>query len=283
MLSALLDQIALKPISGRIMARELANGKEAIVGVLHLPADFTPKEGALYLAMYGAEGTFHVIPSVIDADLPEEYQGMGISAALEGSCWRKTNKPGTLTVRFVEAFPDSNGWSIYGAGNQQLLPADRFHRGHAFMELSHGTLHQLSAVDDANGHAMEQLLSQLPIWPDANGAPHTVPAMEARWRQAYYDMAVLRARFGAGELTEEQLREAMKADPKIAQISDHRIDREFCRYLAELRSIGALQLERPLTAVETKAREDLALPVLVNATLGEEVCQTNGLRAVLKL
>jgi hypothetical protein len=255
MVPELLQQIAVQPVSGRLLARQLPEATEVLVGVVHLPADFVPKEGALYLAIY-AEGRFYVTPSTIDDGLPDEIQGFGMENALRANCWRKTNAVGTLTVRFMEAFPEQNGWTLYGASNQPIFPPSRYERGHAFFELDNGALNLLPAEENVHGHTMSQLLDSRAIWPDANGVMHSVPTHESAWRPVYHEYAVLRARVGAGEITREELHAAVAANERLSKIREYgNPDMAFYDFLAARHAAGDLQPERPMRAEEIEQRE----------------------------
>jgi hypothetical protein len=282
MLQLLLDQLAVTPTSGRLMARELPNNQQVLVGVLHFPAAFQPKEGALYMALYSAEGKFNVIPSVIESDYPQECGG-SMEGVLRSDCWRKTNMPGTLTVRFVEAFPESNGWTLYGPSNQMLFPPSSYHRGHAFMEVTNGLVQPLPPVDGVHGISASQLLNRHVIWPDANGVLHEMPTNEARWRQAFYDHSVLQARLGAGEITQDEFNKAVLADPKVFQLRSFSRDERYLQYLVELRAAGGIQLQRPLTVPERDARDEMASAILRNMVAKQRTSEIEGLAKSLNL
>lgn len=248
---------AVLPLSGRLIARQLAGGQEVLVGLLHLPPAFTPREGALYLALINEHG-IGLVPDVIDADFPDEMQGAGMTGALRATCWRQTAVAGALTVRFVEAFPESNGWCIYGPSERALLPEGCYHRGHAFLEVQHGALATLTPPEGLHGITPAQMLDMLPLWPDASGVMHIVPTMEARWRPAYFAHSLLQAQYGAGEITAEQLKQAVEDDPRLRQIVYGRPDLEYCRYLAARRAAGGLQPQRPMTAQQQAEHEAVA-------------------------
>jgi hypothetical protein len=266
MVPELLEQIAVKPLSGRLLARQIPEGKEALVGVVHLPGEFVPNEGALYLAIY-AGGRIYVTPSMIDPGPEEHIRSGGLENLLRANIWRKTNAVGTLTVRFMEAFPETNGWTIYGASNQPIFQPSLYERGHAFLEVSAGTLQTLPAPENLHGSTMSQILDSRALWPDAQGTLYALPSHEPKWRAAFHEYSVLRARVGAGELTKAELDKLVAADPDISAVKEfsNRPDMEFYHYLAALHAAGELKPMRRMTAEELTSREETSMNGLVSS------------------
>lgn len=257
--SAAIDAAAI-PSSGRLLARQLGAGQEILLGVLHFAPHFVPREGALYL-MTTALGQVRVLLGMLDADMPLEAQG-GVTGTLKSACWRGTTCPGALTVRFIEAFPESNGWTVYGPCEHALFPPQSYEGGHAFLSVQDGTLSSLPLPEGLSGAAAGQILNDMPLWPDANGTLHAVPSTEARWRSVYFDWSMLQARLGAGEISEEELREEYRKNPQFQNVASPRPDIEYCRYLTALRDAGGIISACPLTAEALAARAGLALQIV---------------------
>jgi len=243
------------PKSGRLLVRQTPNHCAALVGVLHFPAEFAIAECAAYL-MVMHEGRIVVATDRLDEGLPDHLKGSGISGLLRAEAWYRCRTPSAMTVRFLQAFPESNGWIVAAALAQEPPNVEFDSTGHAWFDVTVGALRELSPPVDMRGLSIGQALTQNPVWPDGEGRPHSVPQIESLARQAYLRFNTLLARHGAGELSETQVREAFDLDTDlISHIGYYRIDKPYCKYLAGLAALGLLKLDAPLTAEEFEERE----------------------------
>lgn len=259
----------IAPDSGRLAVRSFSSGASAVVGVLHLPQQFVPQEGASYL-MWLSENGIALEPHKVGEPLPDMYACSGINATLTGNFWHKTNQPGTLTVRFTAAFPEENGWTVYGAANQPLFGPERFSTtGHVWCDVKGGRVDQIDAPIRDTGMTAGQLVRDYVVWPNRQGVLHTLPDIESGWRQAYVDHAMLQARFGAGEITRSEMTDLVRADPKLFEIRSLSVDEHYCKYLARLREAGGIEIARPLTAEENQEK-GLRAAKLVRLMVDEE-------------
>lgn len=249
-----------RPLSGRLIVRQTGAEEQLLIGVVHLPQEFDVKEGALYLLML-CGGNIEVVDQRIDEGLPEEIAGFGVSSYLTSACWRGTSVPATLTVRFIKAFAQS-GWVMFGPSRKPIVPPERFHRGHAWMDVSNGQTKPIEALFDAAGEGVSSFLSGHAVWPDANGVLHTAPTMESNWRPVYVRYWQLIARLGAGEITQGQFAEEVRCDAKLFHIRSLSIDMSYASYLAKLRELGAIEDERARTTEELTDREALSARII---------------------
>lgn len=242
------------PDSGRLAVRNFSSGASAVVGILHLPPEFIPEEGASYL-MYLSDRGVALEPDQVGKPLPAEYAGNSINNTLVGNFWHKTSVPGTLTVRFTSAFPDENGWTVYGAANQVLFPAERYSStGHVWCNVRAGNVSQIEAPACDTGITAGQLVRDNVVWPNRAGVLYSLPDIDSAWRQPFLDYALVQARYGAGEISRDEMTSLVRADPKLFQVRSGMPDEQYCKYLALLREAGGIELMRPLTAEESQEK-----------------------------
>lgn len=124
------------PISGRLLVRQLGSRGACIVGVLHFASHIQIQEGALYLlSVRNGHVMSHLEP--LDDGLRPEYFSSGVGDLLHNPIWRGTSIDGVVSVRFFKAFPESNGWAVFGAGQREFpLQADGI--GHAWLNVKAG-------------------------------------------------------------------------------------------------------------------------------------------------
>jgi hypothetical protein len=254
-------------VDGRLVVRNLPASASAMVGILEFPPEFVPEEDALYVASL-RDGRFCIMDTRVDNGVVPECSGMGINNILRESCWRGVAEDDMLTVRFIEAFPQSNRWTVFGASNKHLMTnavADQV--GQVWLSVCDRKLKQIEPVVSEFGMTLGQMLSSKPVWPDSKGVMHTLPVIESRWRQAYLEYSTLQARYGAKEISKQQLVDAVRADPALFAIRSLSVEDEFCRYLARLRDAGGLTLNRPFSADEV-AKKDALIAQLIS--VGED-------------
>lgn len=249
------------PTKGRLMIRETGGNAFALVGVLHFPPAFDVKESASYVLMFIGD-RIEVVDSVIDEGLPEEAVGNGIAYAFQRPCWRTTRAAGTMTVRFFQAWPETNGWVVFGPSALPLIPALFFDRSHAWLDVAEGCFCSYKAPFDATGEGIASTLNAHAVWPDVHGDPFAVPTMESEWRPVYLRQSQLYARLGAGEITMEEFRETIRVDAQLFQIRSLSPDMEYARYLVRLRECGGLVQAGVRSAAELEQANVLAAAVI---------------------
>ena len=254
------------PLSGRIVVRETGTHESLLLGILHFPAEFLVKETALYLLMVVGESVY-VVDCPIDDGIPEQHQGNGVGYNLTDTIWRGTSVAGTLTARFLKAFPESNGWVVYGPSRKQVVPPTQFVEGHAWMDVAHGKLTAIAPPFDARGESVAGILTSHPVWPDANNRVHTLPAMESAWRPVYLRHSLLLASLGAGEISQETFVETVRNDPQLFHIRHLSIDHGYSRYLAKLRELGGISERGVRTVAELERDNALAKQAIAEALL----------------
>jgi hypothetical protein len=248
------------PASGRLCRRALREG-EAIVGVLHFPCDVDIQEGAAYLLIQ-AGSALTMVRQPLELGLPEHLQSYGAGDLLRAPIWRQSNIPGGIMVRFIAAFPENNGWAVYGASNQSPGPDAP---DHAWFDVgSPGTANPIDAPLEASGLAMSQLLTS-PVWPDASGAIHSLSQLQSPWRRHYHDYHLLLASAARDETISAQLEARVAKHPRFAQLNIGRINRNYCAYLAELEYRGELVVDGPMSAAVCAHREELSAQILKEA------------------
>lgn len=247
-----------QPGTGRIAIRSIDERHCAIVGIVHLPHEFQIQEGAAYLGSF-LNGQCAFGPRLLDSGIPEYLSGQGISVLLCERCWYPTPIQGTAAVRFLQAFPESNGWIVFGVSEQPLVKHEQLsNTGHAWFDIHNGTLKQIDAPAPDSGFTCGQLLTMQTVWPDVNGTLYSLPEMESAWREVYYQLSLLHAELGAGNISKSEFFERVNADQRLERIASRQIDMEFCKYLAHLNALGGLHIQRPLTAADQEKREELA-------------------------
>lgn len=245
------------PTSGRLCFRSLSGG-EALVGVLAFGNDFTPKEDCIYLMIEHPLGLgVAELPSSNQPEQVEDY--LGVSDMMQSPIWPKTRDASVRTVRFLEAFPEQNRWTVYGVScHKPTHDAD-----HRWVDVTHqGQVQDIEPPFNANGSAMGQLLTMHAVWPDAQGVLHTLPQMPVRYRQHYHRYHQLLAASTRDEALDASLEKTIARDPDLRHIWIGRMDRDYCRYLAALEDRGLLKVDAPQTAQDYEQRSQLSTQIL---------------------
>jgi len=245
----------ITPDSGRLLIRHLAEGA-VLVGVLHLPPEVTIVEGAAYALRFDGCGVA-LAPEPVAGPLPVEH-GWAVSDWLAGHAWFRSTDPMVLTVRFVAAFPESNGWVVCGATPWSLAASRRDAGGHSWSDVRDGVLTALEPPCDARGMAVAQVIAQVAVWPDAVGEPHRLSQVMSAWRPVLLQLHQLLAQAGRGVLTLAQARERIHEDQALRHVGAGALDPTYCRYLALLEDRVGLRLDAPEPSTAYATRERLA-------------------------
>lgn len=257
-----------RPLQARLLVRQLREGA-ALVGLAFFPKEMCIKEGAAYLLSLRA-GRMEVITQALDDGIPEECAAYGLSGLLNAPVWYRTTHPEFVTVRFVAAFPDQNGWSFAGASTAAIPNVDADSSGHAWFDVTSGSGHlqPIEAPVDAMGMALAQTLTQCAVWPSLDGALYSVPQIEAEWRPDFLRNAKLLASVGRGEMAATDYYQTVRGDRRLRQVASWgEVDRDYCKYLARLETLGGLALMAPSRQDELQAREALASRVVAEMHL----------------
>lgn len=241
-------------LGGQLCLRALGTGS-ALVGLLRLPQDFVPQEGAAYLLVDHGD-RIQVSRTVVDPPPSEEDTARDIGSLLRQPIWRQTTAPEARMVRFIEAFPASNEWVVFGPSQHPLpvdAPAHCWRRADAA-----GNWGDIEAPVDACRLALSQLLTTPPIWPAADGELYALSALPTFWRGHYHRYHQLLAQSTRDPDLDARLETVLREDPHLSQIAYGRVDRDYCAFLAAMEDRGALTPDAPRRAAEVNAREEQA-------------------------
>lgn len=268
--------------SGRLCFRELTNST-ALVGVVTLDPSFVANETDCFALTRLDNGQWAAVALEPEHKLPltDEQRVYGLSALLTTPVWRTPANDHTVVVRFTEAFPEDNTWALAGVSNRPLstlplpFPDEGIQGSHLWVDLQQGQASRLETPFAAQGMAMGQLLTQQAIWPNAQGALHTLSTLPTATRQDMFDyhQRVVQA-IHNGE-TDEELRAAIQANPRMRAVAPYSLpDMEYAHYLAKLSERGALEMDRPRTADEVEAGKAVRLEVMRELQAEENLEET---------
>jgi len=255
-LHALQDLNVLQaPVSGRLMVRQ-HEGAYTILGVLHFDAAFIAP-----LVGYGALITEKRLIVLNDALHPRpsadmKLEGESIDGFVRAPIWAAFPVPPQFSqgnptiqgvlVRFIEAWPEKNGWLMMAVLKSKPAFVEYLDFGHAWFDVEGGALTPIDAPIPAIGKALSQLVSAQIVWPDREGVLHRLCANEAKWRPSYFAQANLFADVGEGRMSLQACREQIEKDGVLSVIHTRHLDINYCTFLAALRSEGGLLEERPI-------------------------------------
>ncbi len=236
------------PIRGRYISR-LLRGGTILAGVVHFEPDVRIREGAARLLVL-RDDVFALGAHDLDDGVPEGagYEGAGLGQLASCAVWQRQGGIGMFTVRFVSAFPESNGWSFVAVSPFPFETRQMDAAGHAWWDAHGGEVVPCVAPIDARGKAIGQLLTDHPIWPDAGGAPHSVPQLETRWREPMLEVQRLCSRVGRGELSPADCSALLRERPELKACAPGSIDLDYCRFLATVERDYGLELIASRTA-----------------------------------
>jgi len=235
-----------------------------MLGVLQFPEDFQVLESAGYVVCLSVFG-LRVYSPPIDTGPPAGTDSWGINASLQSPSWPAfAARPDLMMVRFIAAFPQQNVWTVYGASRHLPVYSANGDANHAWFDVDkEGQLKEIAAPsEEMVGFSCAQLLTQLCIWPDAQGTLHCLPQHFSRWRPIYLRLSELTARVGEGAVSEKEYYQRVREDPELSQVAPLQLDAPFVKYLARLKAAGGLHLSTPNTAEQLRARKALAKRVL---------------------
>lgn len=258
------------PVSGRILLRQLRDGF-MIAGALRFGLDFVPVETSLYPACL-VEGQLRIGSQSIDGPLGGHDRYGSACNWLGQPIWRRTTDARQFTVRFVEAFPDANQWTVVAVGCGRIdVPTDT--AGHAWMDIADGAATLIEAPMDARGEAMGGVLAS-PVWPARNRELYTTPNLPSWQRPCFVRHHELLARVGRGEITGTQARAEIAGDDEMFNLHAGSIDTDFCRFLAAQPQASTVEDFGPRSAEQIRIVEERSRTIvreLVAARRAEEI------------
>lgn len=232
------------PQGGRV-CRRATTGGSALVGILHLPQQFIPLEGASYALEFTPSG-LRLDPTALSGPLDERMQSFGIGDLLARPIWNRSQDPNVQAVRFIEAFPQDNAWTVYGPSHHQL-GADA--PVHAWFDIDTcGTPTSIAPPFEAAGSGIGQMLSSHPAWPDRQGVLYTLPQIQSSWRPNFLAYHQFLADSVSDPDLNAKLEQVIAQSPIFRELNMGRVDRAYCQYLATLKANGLLTIDAPQTA-----------------------------------
>lgn len=246
-------------LDGRVLVRHLARSDAALVGVMQLPPGTTIIEGAAYAVRLSDEAAW-LDPTPLTATLDPYLQTYGSARGwLEAQAWPRTQRDDVIVVRFLAAWPAQDRWTVVAALSAPLGGiGPRDGTGHAWGQISGGRLVPFEGPAIRAGLAVDQLLSCLPVWPDANGVPHTLSAIPAPQRDLWLRRREVLVRVGRGEISAADATSQLKADPALAELDRTSIDMDYASFLAALDRLSPLTLCGPRTRADYEAHTAFA-------------------------
>jgi hypothetical protein len=258
-----------RPVSGRLVFRQLPEGYCALTGVLQLPRHFTVRENAGYEMILDDSG-LQVIPQILDPGVPARTESYGIEGQLRAPIWPILTRPEEcFLVRFIEGFASENIWVVYAA--LKICPTalgEAPSDGHWWQEIENGTLTPRSPISGQKGLTVSQLLTSLCVWPGPEGVLHTMSQHPVKIREAYQTLSVLQAAVGSGKISEKAYWHIVRSSALLRELSPMSLDRRYLKYLATREEMGPLPVDAPRTAKATQeesAKADAAIKASTEA------------------
>lgn len=254
------------PISGRLLIRQLGPRGACIVGVMHFAGHIKIHEGAMYLL---SVRNGHVLADLdpLDDGIQPAHLSAGVGSLLGYPIWRGTSIDGVVSVRFFRAFPESNGWAVFGAGQREFpLQADEI--GHAWLDVKAGRCTEITAPANAQGEAIGSMLTNFPVWPNAHSEMHTLPGLHSQVRPHFDRHSVLLASLGRNEITQDQYIETVRGDDDLREVAPYcKPDPVYARFVALMHAKGMTGATEPQSAAVFAARKAAADQCVVEGLL----------------
>lgn len=242
------------PLSGRLLIRQLGCQGACIVGVLNFAQDVQIQEGAMYLL---SVRNGHVMAHLQALDDGIDADNIFASAGdlLRNPIWRGTSIEGVVAVRFFKAFPNTNGWAVFGAGQHEFpLLADE--GGHAWIDVTGGQYLAIAAPASARGEAIGSMLSGHAVWPNGSGELYTLPNLHSQVRPHFERNSALLASLGRGEVSADHYVQTVRNDRYLREVAPYgRPDMDFARFVAHMHARGMAGATDP-QSVELFARRE---------------------------
>lgn len=251
------------PLSGRLLIRQLGCQGACIVGVLNFAQDVQIQEGAMYLLSV-RNGHVMAHMHALDEGIDTNYIFAGVGDLLRCPIWRGTSTEGVVAVRFFKAFPNTNGWSVFGAG-QHEFPLQADDAGHAWIDVDGG---QYLAIDDpapARGEAIGSMLSSFAVWPNAAGKLYSLPSLHSQVRPHFERNSALLASLGRGEISADEYIQTVRNDSDLRETAPYgNPDMEYARFVARMHARGMAGATEPQPAEQFARRAAVAKECIAN-------------------
>lgn len=239
------------PSTGRICIRTTSSGR-CLVGVLHLNPGVIVEEGPTYALSLDPKAAWL---SSLDNPvvLSEQQKSWGVGDVMTRPVWNTFSDDNVWSIRCLEAFPDSNIWTVYG-----VHPKSFGGPTHAWLDINNGVTTPIAPPLDAAGMGIGQILTQDAVWPGPNGVLHSVPQIHAPWRTHMHHYHQLLSSSVTNPKVRKMLSKIIASDIHFRELSISQPDPEFCRFLANLESLGGLVMDTPKTKEQLERQHALA-------------------------
>ena len=211
------------PELGQLHLRKVPQGF-ILVGLLHFDPSVEIEEEAAYVAVLDA-GRVYISRQKVDGPLDRDH-AWSVGDVLTQEVWRQTTDARALVVRFIKAFPDDNGWTVFGPSLHPMpTPND-----HHWWDVGSGGRLTVSDGPDTAGFAIGQVLNSLPLWRNRDGVEHVLHTGPS-WTGPLYDRAHrLMALSETSDALRNNLKDLLRSDPQLKKIYAN-TDRMFCQSL----------------------------------------------------
>ena len=259
-------------LSGQLMVRPFKDGKSAMVGLVELPPEFVPEEGAAYLMAW--RGTARVHPQKL-SDLPREHIGGGANDWLLAPIWQGTVEPGVTMVRFLREFPEKNVWAVLGAQNQELCPLvseilSKEDHPDVWLTVKNGEFTRLKENPCPDrGQTVGQML-RAPVWPH-EGDLWSLATLDTQSRKALLKGHQIMLKYGQGLIDKAQCKEELRKDGAVWDLCYTSSTEEgYAQFLTKMNEHFPIQEEQPMAKDMVMQRERLSTQ-LIRQILAEKL------------
>lgn len=246
----------ISPRAGRIMSRNVQEGS-ALVGVVHLPEDFTPVEGYVYV-MGRRDGKLILGKNEISRDTADHLALANVDGQLGNKIWPTPLDPADIPVRFIPAFPKENIWTIYGASKQHRPDVDDT----KWEDIQDGLTSVIPFPVETKGQTMGQVLAERAAWPGPEGQLYSVPQTTSLWRRRYFDYHRILIEGARKGLPAREITARVKIHKNLAPLADKTIDPMYCQFLSRLEMAGMDLEDRPARYSELVKRQQASYMVM---------------------
>ena len=243
----------ISPQGGRLLRRSVSGGA-AWAGILHLPSEFVPEEGRAYGCLMAPSGIL-LDPDPVTPALPKHMESHGAGDLLTSNIWPRPAVPKALSVRFIQAFPEVNSWTVVAPSPYPVNPGQP---DHAWFDVSKdGQVCPIDPPFNAAGEGFGNLLARHAVWPDRQGVLHTLPQLMSATRAPYFNYHKLLVQAARDPEVMADLAVRIRKNPAFQNFAFSPPEPMFCDFLSRMEERGLLDMDRPYTAVEYQCRQDV--------------------------
>lgn len=261
--------------TGRLCVRMCADGYIA-TGVLHFPETFRPEEGTAYPLLFNGNSV-EAAPIALGR-IPEHLRDDGFSGWAGSAVWPQLSVSG-FAARYVQAF--ENGWSMLAVTRADpfdgVLPAEqrRLESAHYWVDVEDGVVRGIEPPVKPKavlGTAIGQLCTNLCVWPDAQGRPHTLPVLLRETRRAFDMAGTVTGLYATGKLGIDAMNQMFRT-PALHGLGVSTSDEMYVKYLAVIEKYDMRCVGGGPTSAAVHQRVDafsgLAVEAMVNGVLDD--------------